>query len=72
MQHSHEIGMSVRAGKEDKQPKVHSVFDATADTHFPSRVPTRTSRAPGSEMSTILFLGFMITPMAIWSMVQGT
>ena len=39
------------------QPKVHSVFDATADTHFPSSFPTRTSRALGSEMSTILFLG---------------
>ena len=54
------------------QPKVHSVFDATADTHFPSSFPTRTSRALGSEMSTILFLGCIIIHMAICSMVQET
>ena len=36
MRQGHEIGKLVRAGKEDKQPKVYSVFDVTADTHFSS------------------------------------
>ena len=37
MRQGHEIGKSVRAGLEDKQPKILSVFDATADMHFPSQ-----------------------------------
>ena len=34
MRQGHEIGKSIRAGKEDKQLKVHSMSGGTADTHF--------------------------------------
>ena len=34
MRQGHEIGQSIRAGKEDMQLKVHSMSGGTADTHF--------------------------------------
>ena len=53
MRQGHEIGKSVRAGMEDKQPKLLSVFDATADIQFPSQASNTHEVISISIVSTI-------------------
>ena len=62
----HEIGKSIRAGKQDKQFKVHSMSALLLTLILRGMLLTYTIRAPGSEMSTIRQQWNLWSSQVIW------